>query len=65
VVHLALSPSLKGTSLNRALEDTLFLGRAHNLGWRRQQVEVLGWALMVNALTVARHRAAGALEAAA
>jgi hypothetical protein len=51
-------------SLNRALEDTLFLGRAHSLGWRRQQVEVLGWALMVNALTIARHRAAEALEAA-
>ncbi len=45
-------------SLNRGLEDTLYLGRAHGLGWRRQQVEILGWALMVNALTLARHRAA-------
>jgi hypothetical protein len=44
-------------SLNRALEDTLFLGRAHSLGASRQQVEMLGWALMVNALTLARHRA--------
>ena len=52
-------------SLNRSLEDTLFLGRAHSLGWRRQQVEMLGWALMVNALTMARHRAADDLEAAA
>ncbi len=52
-------------SLNRALEDTLFLGRAHSLGWRRQQVEMLGWALMVNAMTMARHRAAEDLEAAA
>ena len=52
-------------SLNRALEDTMFLGRAHSLGWRRQQVEVLGWALMVNALTIARHRTDAALEAAA
>ena len=50
--------------LNRSLEDTLFLGRAHSLGWRRQQVEMLGWALMVNALTMARHRAADGLEAA-
>jgi hypothetical protein len=24
----------------------------HSLGWRRQQVEMLGWPLMVNALTV-------------
>ena len=52
-------------SLNRSLEDTLFLGMAHSLGWRRQQVEMLGWALMVNALTLARHRAAEDLEAAA
>jgi len=35
------------------------------LGWRRQQVEMLGWALMANALTMARHRAAEGLEAAA
>ena len=63
-------PSLYGRrndseSLNRSLEDTLFLGRAHSLGWRRQQVEMLGWALMVNALTMARHRAAEDLQAAA
>jgi len=52
-------------SLNRSLEDTLFLGRAHSLGWRRQQVEMIGWALMVNALTLARHRSAdGLLQAA-
>ncbi|MEO8477359.1 MAG: hypothetical protein ABI572_09975 [Actinomycetota bacterium] len=51
--------------LNRALEDTLFLGRAHSLGWRRLRVEMLGRALMVNAMTMARHRAAGDLEAAA
>ena len=51
-------------SLNRSLEDTLFLGRAHSLGWRRQQIEMLGRAVMVNALTMARHRAAG-LESAA
>ena len=52
-------------SLNRSLEDTLFLGRAHSLGWRRQQVEMFGWAVMVNALTMARYRAAEGLEAAA
>lgn len=48
-------------SLNRGLEDTLFLGRVHNLGWRRQQVEMIGWALMVNARTMARRRSAGGL----
>ena len=52
-------------SLNRSLEDTLFLGRAHSLGASRQQVEMLGWALMVNALTLARHRAAEDIPAAA
>lgn len=52
-------------SLNRGLEDTLYLGRAHSLGWRRQQVEMIGWALMVNALTMARHRAADGLDQAA
>jgi hypothetical protein len=50
-------------SLNRALDDTMFLGRAHSLGHARQQVEVLGWALLVNALTLARHRKALALAA--
>lgn len=43
-------------SLNRALDDTLFLGRVHSVGYARQQVEVLGWALLVNSLTLARHR---------
>jgi len=43
----------------------MFLGRAHSLGWRRQQVEMLGWAVMVNALTMARHRSTEGLEAAA
>jgi len=52
-------------SLNRSLEDTLFLGRAHSLGWRRQKVEMLGWAVMVNALTMAATERAVGLEAAA
>jgi hypothetical protein len=47
------------------LEDTLFLGRAYSLGWRRQQVVMLGWAVMVNAPTMVRHRTAEGLEAAA
>jgi hypothetical protein len=38
------------------LEDSLFLGRAHSLGQARQQVEVLGWGMLVNSLTLARHR---------
>jgi len=41
-------------SLNRLLEDSLYIGRAHSLGHARQQMEILGWALLVNALTLAR-----------
>ena len=42
-------------SLNRALDDTMFLGRAHSLGHRRQHVEMIGWALLVNSVTRSRH----------
>jgi hypothetical protein len=34
---------------------TMFLGRAHSLGHAPQLVEVLGWALLVNALTLSCH----------
>ena len=43
-------------SINRALEDTLWLRRAHSLGHRRQLLNLLGYALMINSLAVARHR---------
>jgi hypothetical protein len=43
-------------SLNRALEDSLYLGRAHSLGWVRQRTDLLGFALMHNAITRARLR---------
>lgn len=43
-------------SINRALEDTLWLGRAHSLGHRRQLLNLLGYALMVNSLARSRHR---------
>ena len=52
-------------SLNQGLKDTLFLGRAHSKGAKRQLVEVLGWALLVNSLTPARCRGSGAIPAAA
>lgn len=51
-------------SLNRALDDSMFLGRAHSLGHARQQVEILGWALLVNSLTLARHRSRALAQAA-
>jgi hypothetical protein len=43
-------------SLNRQLEDTLFLKRAHSIGRYRQEADLLGFALMVNSVTLARQR---------
>lgn len=51
-------------SVNRALEDTLYLNRAHSEGHLRQTADLLGFALMVNSLTLARHRAREAVKAA-
>ena len=52
-------------SINRNLEDTLFLGRAHSVGCLRQQVDLIGYALLVNGLTVLRHERRGRLPIAA
>jgi hypothetical protein len=52
-------------SINRNLEDTLFLGRAHSVGRLRQQVDLIGYALLVNGLTVLRHERRGRLPTAA
>jgi hypothetical protein len=43
-------------SINRNLEDTLWLGRAHSIGHARQHLNLLGYALMVNGLALNRHR---------
>ena len=43
-------------SINRSLDDTLWLRRAHSVGHRRQHLNRLGYALMVNSLTLHRHR---------
>ena len=42
-------------SINRALDDTLFLRRAHSVGHERQQLNLLTYALTVNGLAVHRH----------
>jgi hypothetical protein len=44
-------------SINRGLEDSLYLRRAHSVGRARQHLNLLGWALTVNSLTRAEHRA--------
>jgi hypothetical protein len=43
-------------SINRGLEDTLYLNRAHSVGHARQHVNLLGYALMVNSLALHEHR---------
>jgi hypothetical protein len=43
-------------SINRALDDTLWIGRAHSVGHERQTLNLLGFALMTNSLARARHR---------
>ena len=42
-------------SINRALDDTLWLRRAHSIGHARQHLNLLTYALTVNALAVHRH----------
>jgi hypothetical protein len=42
-------------SINRALDDTLWLRRAHSVGHHRQHLNLLTYALGVNALAVHRH----------
>ena len=47
--------------------DSMYLGRAHSVGHLRQQVNLLGYALMVNSLSLllARSNASPPLPAAA
>jgi hypothetical protein len=52
-------------SINRALDDTLYLRRAHSVGQIAQLTDLLGFALLVNARTRARHRAREPLPVAA
>jgi hypothetical protein len=43
-------------SINRNIEDTLWIGRAHSIGHARQHLNLLGYALMVNGLALHRCR---------
>jgi hypothetical protein len=52
-------------SINRRLEDTLYLGRAHSVGHARQHVNLLGYALMVNSLALHEHQQRQRLASAA
>jgi hypothetical protein len=43
-------------SINRNIEDSLWIGRAHSIGHARQHLNLLGYALMVNGLALHRHQ---------
>ena len=43
-------------SINRHLDDTMWLGRAHSIGHARQHLNLLGFALTVNSLALHRHQ---------
>jgi hypothetical protein len=43
-------------SINRSLDDTLWLGRAHSLGHTRQHLNLVGFALITNGLALRRHK---------
>ena len=43
-------------SINRHLDDTMWLRRAHSIGHARQHLNLLGFALTVNSLALHRHR---------
>lgn len=43
-------------SINRSLDDSMWLGRAHSKGAGRQSVNLLGFALMTNGIALHLHR---------
>jgi hypothetical protein len=43
-------------SINRALDDTSWLGRAHSVGRGRQLLNLIGYAIAVNSLALHRYR---------
>lgn len=42
-------------SINRGIDDSMWLARAHSVGHLRQQVNLIGYALMVNSLALFEH----------
>lgn len=43
-------------SINRYLDDTCWLGRAHSVGWRGQLLDLIGFGLLLNSVALRRHR---------
>ncbi len=42
-------------SINRGIDDSMWLARAHSIGHLRQKVNLIGYALMVNSLALHEH----------
>lgn len=42
-------------SINREIDDCMWLARAHSVGHLRQKVNLIGYALMVNSLALREH----------
>jgi Uri superfamily endonuclease len=51
-------------SINRAIDDSMWLSRAHSVGHSRQHVNLIGYALMVNSLALLEQRQRAAPPAA-
>jgi len=43
-------------SINRSIDDSMWLSRAHSAGHARQHLNLIGYALMVNSLALLEHR---------
>lgn len=52
-------------SINRGLDDSMWLGRSHSIGHARQHLNLIGYALMVNSLTIYEHQRRSPLLASA
>lgn len=49
-------------SINRSIDDSMWLSRAHSIGHLRQTLNLIGYALMVNSLTLQEHQERGTPE---
>jgi hypothetical protein len=43
-------------SINRAIDDSMWLSRGHSVGHARQHLNLIGYSLMVNSLALLEHR---------
>ncbi len=55
-VYRAVDQHGHAESINRALDDTLWLRRAHSIGHERQHLNLLTHALVVSSVALHRHR---------